>query len=155
MFWSAGYSLLRAEGLDVLNGGLGIGELKFEVLSEKKLIFFILPCIRIGIQPKMLDPDPYQMNTDPKPWSEEIRILPADSYKRRDWQSINQKWTVPSSWRGGRYLRLQTAPKTPPQAPLGLGASSTESNQDGIVINSPETNLQQNGQWVRSTGMGD
>jgi hypothetical protein len=21
----------------------------------------------IGIQPKMLDPDPYQMNTDPKP----------------------------------------------------------------------------------------
>jgi hypothetical protein len=24
--------------------------------------------IRIGIQPKMLDPDPYQMNTDPKPW---------------------------------------------------------------------------------------
>jgi hypothetical protein len=24
--------------------------------------------IRIGIQPKMLDPDPYQMNTDPKHW---------------------------------------------------------------------------------------
>ena len=24
--------------------------------------------IRIGIQPKMLDPDPYQMNTDPQPW---------------------------------------------------------------------------------------
>jgi hypothetical protein len=23
--------------------------------------------IRIDIQPKMLDPDPYQMNTDPKP----------------------------------------------------------------------------------------
>ncbi len=23
---------------------------------------------RIGIQPKMLDPDPYQINTDPKPW---------------------------------------------------------------------------------------
>jgi hypothetical protein len=23
--------------------------------------------IRIGIQPTMLDPDPYQMNTDPKP----------------------------------------------------------------------------------------
>ncbi len=23
--------------------------------------------IRIGIQPKMLDPDPYQMNTDPVP----------------------------------------------------------------------------------------
>jgi hypothetical protein len=25
--------------------------------------------IRIGIQPKMLDPDPYQMNTDPQPWT--------------------------------------------------------------------------------------
>jgi hypothetical protein len=25
--------------------------------------------IRIGIQPKMLDPDPYQMKTDPKPCS--------------------------------------------------------------------------------------
>ncbi len=24
--------------------------------------------IRIGNQPKMLDPDPYQINTDPKPW---------------------------------------------------------------------------------------
>ncbi len=24
--------------------------------------------IRIDIQPKMLDPDPYQMNTNPKPW---------------------------------------------------------------------------------------
>ena len=23
--------------------------------------------IRIGIQPKMLDPDPYQMNADPQP----------------------------------------------------------------------------------------
>ncbi len=26
----------------------------------------IMDWIRIGIQPKMLDPDPYQMNTDPK-----------------------------------------------------------------------------------------
>jgi hypothetical protein len=26
------------------------------------------PLIRIRIQPKMLDPDPYQMNTDPQPW---------------------------------------------------------------------------------------
>ena len=25
------------------------------------------PDWRIGIQPKMLDPDPYQMNTDPQP----------------------------------------------------------------------------------------
>jgi hypothetical protein len=24
--------------------------------------------IRIGIQPKMLEPDPYQMNSDPKHW---------------------------------------------------------------------------------------
>jgi hypothetical protein len=27
--------------------------------------------IRIGIQPKMLDPDPYQTNTDPQPWPKE------------------------------------------------------------------------------------
>jgi hypothetical protein len=25
--------------------------------------------IRIRIQPKMLDPDPYRINTDPKPWA--------------------------------------------------------------------------------------
>jgi hypothetical protein len=25
--------------------------------------------IRIGIQPKMLDPDPDEMNADPQPWS--------------------------------------------------------------------------------------
>jgi hypothetical protein len=27
--------------------------------------------IWIGIQPKMLDPDPYQINTDPQPWRKE------------------------------------------------------------------------------------
>jgi hypothetical protein len=27
--------------------------------------------IRIGIQPKMLDPDPYQMNADSQPWRKE------------------------------------------------------------------------------------
>ncbi len=80
----------RAEGffcnLDVLNGGLGIGKLQF--LKKKKWNFFSAVnffqflviktpsgldpdpdpnWIRIGIQPKMLDPDPYQMNTDPQP----------------------------------------------------------------------------------------
>ncbi len=28
----------------------------------------------IGIQPKMLDPDPYQMNADPQPWLKTIQI---------------------------------------------------------------------------------
>jgi hypothetical protein len=32
--------------------------------------------IRIGIQPKMLDPDPDEMNADPQPWGqEEVCIL--------------------------------------------------------------------------------
>ncbi len=87
MFLSAGCSLLRAEGffciLDVLYGGLGIGKLQF--LIFKKYNFFpAVNCffnfwsskpldpdwirIRIGIPPKLLDPDPYQMNTDPQPW---------------------------------------------------------------------------------------
>jgi hypothetical protein len=84
MFLSAGCSLLRAEGffcnLDVLYGALGIHKLQF--LIQNKCNFFsavnffqylvIKPWIRIriGILPKMLDldPDPYQMNTDPKPW---------------------------------------------------------------------------------------
>jgi hypothetical protein len=81
MFSSAGCSLLRAEGffcnLDILFGGLGIGKLQF--LIKKKFNFFFsykffsifghqTPWIRIDIQPKMLDPDPYQMNTDPQPW---------------------------------------------------------------------------------------
>jgi hypothetical protein len=77
---------LRAEGffcnLDVLYGGLGIGKLQF--LIKKNLIFFFtcnffkflvikaldpdLIRIRIGIQPKMLDPDPDEMNADPQPW---------------------------------------------------------------------------------------
>jgi hypothetical protein len=63
MFRSAGCSLSKAEGfvcnLEVLYGDLGIGKFKF--LIQKK--------IRIGIQPKMMDPDPdpNQMNTDPKP----------------------------------------------------------------------------------------
>ncbi len=79
---------MRAEGffcnLDVLYGGLGIGKLQF--LIKKKFNFFsscnfffkfwsLKPwirigsgsgSIRIGIQPKMLDPD--EMNADPQPW---------------------------------------------------------------------------------------
>jgi hypothetical protein len=70
---------LRAEGffcnLDVLYGGLWIGKLKF--LIPTKFIFFqfyfffnicsLKPWIRIGIQPKMLDLDPDEMNADPQP----------------------------------------------------------------------------------------
>jgi hypothetical protein len=70
---------LRAEcfscNLDVLYGGLRIGQFKFltkiffnsfsavNFLSSKPLD---PDWIRIGIQPKILDPDPYQMNTDPQ-----------------------------------------------------------------------------------------
>jgi hypothetical protein len=74
---------LRAEGffcnLDVLYGGPGIGKLQF--LIKKNFIFFSAVIffhflviealdpdwIRIGIQPKMLDPDPDEMNADPQP----------------------------------------------------------------------------------------
>ncbi len=70
---------MRAEGffcnLDILYGGLGIGKLQF--LIKKNLIFFsaviffqfwsLKPWIRIGVQPKMLDPDPDEMNADPQP----------------------------------------------------------------------------------------
>jgi hypothetical protein len=70
---------LRAEGffcnLDVLNEGLGIG--KFECLNDhdKKKNFsavnFLIFCHQNhgsgSILPKMLDPDLYQMNADPKP----------------------------------------------------------------------------------------
>jgi hypothetical protein len=36
----------------------------------------IKPWIRIGIQPKMLDLDPYQMNTDTKPcFSSNIQLV--------------------------------------------------------------------------------
>jgi hypothetical protein len=41
------------------------------------VIFFnfrsLKPWIRIGIQPKMLDPDPDEMNADPQPWLKEQR----------------------------------------------------------------------------------
>jgi hypothetical protein len=40
---------------------------KFAVFYFQFLV--IKPWIRIGIQPKMLDPDPDQMNTDPKQWN--------------------------------------------------------------------------------------
>jgi hypothetical protein len=72
---------LRAEGffsnLDILYGGLGIGKLQF--LVKKKYNFFQFLVIkaldpdwirvRIGVHPKMLDPDPdlEKMNTDPQP----------------------------------------------------------------------------------------
>ncbi len=72
MFYSAGCSLFWAEcfscSLDVLYGGLGISKLH----DQKNIKFFpnfcsCKPRIWIGIQPKMLDPDPDpdSMNPDP------------------------------------------------------------------------------------------
>ena len=79
---------MRAEGffykLYILSGGLGIGKLQFLIKKYKKfsaVIFFRLLVmkaldpdwirIRIGIQPKMLDPDPEpdEMNAVPQPCS--------------------------------------------------------------------------------------
>jgi hypothetical protein len=77
---------LRAEGffynLDILYGGLGIGKLQFLIKIKIKKIFccnffqflvikaldpdWIRIRIRIGVHPKMLDPDPEKMNTDPQ-----------------------------------------------------------------------------------------
>jgi hypothetical protein len=79
MFRSVGWHLLRAEGFfsnsDILYGGLGIGKLQFLIKNNffSALIFFnfwsLKPWnrIRIGVQPKMLDPDPDEMNADPQP----------------------------------------------------------------------------------------
>ncbi len=80
---------MRAEGffcnLDILYRGLGIAKLQF--LIKKKFTFFSAVIfflqflvikaldpdwirIRIGIQPKMLDQDPDEINADPQPWME-------------------------------------------------------------------------------------
>jgi hypothetical protein len=83
---------LRAEGffcnLYVLYGDLGIGKFFSAVIFY---IFWSLKpwirigsgsvqyWIRIGIQPKMLDPDtdPDEMNADPQPWKKlSVRLLP-------------------------------------------------------------------------------
>ncbi len=74
---------MRAESffynLDILYGGLGIGKLQFLIKKNSAVNFFQflvikaldpdLIRIRIGVHPKMLDPDPDEMNTDPQPWS--------------------------------------------------------------------------------------
>jgi hypothetical protein len=81
MFGSVGWPLLRAEdffcNLDVLYGGLGIGKLWFLIqkIFFSTVIFFLFLVIEaldpdwilIGSQPKLLDPDPDEMNTDPQP----------------------------------------------------------------------------------------
>ncbi len=83
MFWNADCSLLRAQGfscgLDILYGGLEISKLQyfFDQKNNKKIFsykFFPIlviktlnpDCIRIriGIQPKMLEPDSESMNLD-------------------------------------------------------------------------------------------
>ena len=68
--------------MDILYGGLGIGKLQF--LIKKKFNFFFSAVIfsqflvikaldpdwiriRIGVHPKMLDPDPDEMNADSQP----------------------------------------------------------------------------------------
>jgi hypothetical protein len=79
MFLGAGRSLLRAEGfycsLYVFYGGLGIS--KLQLLNQKFKFFSAVNCfkllalkpwirIRVGIQPKMLDPDPESNEPDTK-----------------------------------------------------------------------------------------
>jgi hypothetical protein len=63
--FNAGCSLLRAEGffcsLEILHGGL------VQFLVNKTLDPDWI-WIRIGMQPKMLDSDPYQISTGPKHW---------------------------------------------------------------------------------------
>ncbi len=80
--WSAGCSLLRTEdsscSLEILYGGLGISKFKFLIKKISNFfscgifpIFFLLKHwirIRIGIQPKMLDPNPESINPDSKHW---------------------------------------------------------------------------------------
>ncbi len=85
MFWSVGWSLLRAEGffcnLDILYGGLGKGKLLF--LIKKNFFFQLLfifnfwslkPWIRIGSGSGLVSSIELwirireKMNTDPKPW---------------------------------------------------------------------------------------
>ncbi len=76
MRWSSACSLLRAEGFFCK---LGIGKLWFLILKIFSAVNFFQflviktldpDCIRIriGIQPKMLDPNPDQMNADPQHW---------------------------------------------------------------------------------------
>ncbi len=78
---------MRAKGffynLDILYGGLWIGKLQFlikkNIYKNFQLVFFLQFLvikaldpdsirIRIGVHPKMLDPDPDEMSTDPQPW---------------------------------------------------------------------------------------
>ncbi len=68
MFSSDGCSFWRTEGfffsIDVLYGGLGKGKLQFCNFEKKMFSFPALNYwIRIGLQPKILDLDPDQMNT--------------------------------------------------------------------------------------------
>jgi hypothetical protein len=93
-FWSVGWPLLRAEGffcyLDVLCGGLGIGKLYLVFYPKNNFFSAVIFSssifghsspgsgldwigIRIGIKPKMLDPDPDEMNADPQPWLQYLR----------------------------------------------------------------------------------
>jgi hypothetical protein len=74
---------VRAEGffcnLDILYGGLGIGKLQFLIqnffyffLAVIFFLFLVIKAldpirIRIGVHPKMLDPDPDEMNADVQP----------------------------------------------------------------------------------------
>jgi hypothetical protein len=72
--------------LNVLYGGLGIGKLQFLILKKFNFFsaviifqFLVIKAldpdwIRIGIQPKMLNPDSDEMNADPQPCLEGILV---------------------------------------------------------------------------------
>jgi hypothetical protein len=68
MFRSDGSSLLRAEDFFCFERPLWIVLIQKFFFSCIFFFSFLLSklWIRVGIQPKMLDPKPCQMNTDPK-----------------------------------------------------------------------------------------
>jgi hypothetical protein len=98
--------------------GLGIG--KILVFDPKKIIFFQLyffqllviktldpDWIRIGILPKMLDPDPdpYQINTDPKPCLKVRQTRAASS------ASLSDSFPARSRTNSWRRFQATTCPR--------------------------------------------
>jgi hypothetical protein len=122
---------LRAKGffcnLDVLYGSQGKGNLQLLIqnffFSAVILIQFLVIKsldpdwirIRIGIQSKMLDPDPDEMNADPQPWFFASGLIePADPHsdsRSRKARMTHKRGEKSFKFKSVRRPPLEASPK--------------------------------------------
>ncbi len=85
--------------------------------------------MRIGFQPKMLDPDPYQINTDPKHGDYNLTLDTLEKRRQDQDMALVHKFVTQPSPAGQEMFNIQHGARTR-QAAGGLGLAAQYARLD-------------------------